>query len=203
MSSRQKCPASNHMTLAEARESGVLALWQPRRTRQNQIKGQKQLKGKPTCPNGGRHELKDSERPKLKDGEVRSMGMPFPPSVNNYWCRSADGGMHISKKGREFIDTIAALVGSNRWAGLIGNALCDVALMLTPPNRNVPHDCDNYCKAVLDALTKARVWIDDVQVKSIKVVVMPPNGLGKAEVAVRLHRQHGAVSAAELLGVNV
>lgn len=29
-----------------------------------------------------------------------------------------------------------------------------------------------------------RVWIDDVQVKSIKVVVMPPDGLGKAEVAV-------------------
>ncbi len=48
-----------------------------------------------------------------------------------------------------------------------------------------------------------RVWVDDVQVKSIKVVVMPPDGLGKAEVVVRLHRQHGAVSAAELLGANV
>jgi len=47
------------------------------------------------------------------------------------------------------------------------------------------------------------VWVDDVQVKSIKVVVMPPDGLGKAEVVVRLHRQHGAVSAAELLGANV
>jgi len=48
-----------------------------------------------------------------------------------------------------------------------------------------------------------RVWVDDVQVKSIKVVVMPPDGLGKAKVVVRLHRQHGAVSAAELLGANV
>ena len=50
---------------------------------------------------------------------------------------------------------------------------------------------------------RLRVWVDDVQVKSIKVVVMPPDGLGKAEVVVRLHRQHGAVSAAELLGANV
>lgn len=203
MSSRQKCPASNSMSLQDARESGLLDLWHPRRTKQNQVKSLNR-QHKQVCPRGGQHECRDSAEPRLMSGEVRSMGVPFPPSVNNYWHRSQDGGMHISKKGREFIDTVAALVGANRWGGLVGNALCEVALVLVPPDRKVPHDADNYCKALLDALTKARVWIDDVQVKHLRIAMLQPDGQGaRAEVAVRLHSGHVVSKASQLFGSDV
>ena len=98
-------------------------------------------------------------------------------------------------------ERLAEVIARFKPVEVVGESLseCDQCGEDIPPNRNVPHDCDNYCKAVLDALTKARVWIDDVQVKSIKVVVMPPDGLGKAEVAVRLHGGHTVTTAAQLL----
>jgi crossover junction endodeoxyribonuclease RusA len=200
MSGRQHCPASNSMSLAEARESGLLDLWCPRRAKQNQTKAFNR-RHKSASPMAGKHELQDSAAAKIKDGDVRVLSMPFPPSVNNYWQRSSDGGVHIGKAGRDFIETISKLVMINRWRGLVGDALCDLALMLVPPDRKTPHDCDNFCKATLDAFTKAGVWIDDVQVKSIKVVMLPPDvgGTGRAEVAERLHGGHTVTTAAQLL----
>ena len=199
MGSRQKCPASNHMSLAEARESGLLALWQPRRTSQNKVKSFKR-KHKPASPLTG-HELQGSELPKIKDGEVRSLSVPFPPSVNTYWAQIPNGGKCIGKAGYAFIAAVADLVLVNHWVGLIGNALCDLALVLVPPDVNVPHDCDNFCKATLDALTRAGVWVDDVQVKSIRVVMLQPEvgSQGRAEIAVRLHGGHVVTTAAQLL----
>lgn len=199
MSSRQKCPASNSMSLQDARESGLLDLWCPRRAKQNHGKSFKR-KHKPDSPVLG-SELQGSTEPKIKTGEVRSLAIPFPPSVNTYWTQIPNGGKCIGKAGYAFIAAISDLVMVNRWSGLIGDALCDLALMLVPPDVNVPHDCDNFCKATLDAFTKAGVWVDDVQVKSIKVVMLPPDvgGTGRAEVAVRLHGGHTVTTAAQLL----
>ena len=185
MSGRQNLPATNHMSLQEARDAGYLDSWHCRRATQNSIKGFKK-RHKRTSPAHG-HQLADSAKPRLTLGEIRSLNIPWAPSVNGYWERSLDGGMHIGRAGKRYIAKIADLVLANRWTGLIGDALCEVALVLYPPDNNVPYDADNYNKAILDSLTKSGVWIDDEQVKRIHVFMGQPVKSGAVEIAVRLH----------------
>jgi crossover junction endodeoxyribonuclease RusA len=185
MSTHQNLPATNSMSLAEARELGLLDQWRCRRAQNNNIKGFKN-RHKRTSPTHGHH-LADSAKPRLAQGEIRSLNIPWAPSVNGYWERSQDGGMHIGRAGKRYIKRIADLVLVNRWGGLIGDALCEVALVLYPPDKNVPYDADNYNKAILDSLTKSGVWVDDDQVKRLHIVMGAPVKSGAVEIAVRLH----------------
>jgi len=197
MSSQQQLPATNSMSLQEARQSGLLDLWRCRRAGKNQVKGFK-ARHKRTSAVGGQHHVSGSADPKLPAGVVRSLDLPWGPSVNHYWERSHDGGMHIGKAGKRYIARIADLVMVNRWAGLIGDALCEVALVLYPPDTRHAYDADNYCKAILDSLTKSGVWIDDDQVKRLHIVMGEPIKNGAVEIAVRLHVPV-VVCAADLL----
>ena len=97
--------------------------------------------------------------------------LPFPPSVNSYWrspTRGALAGRHlISARGRQYrIDAMRAINQqlNSKIKTITKNVSIDVVLF--QPN-NIRRDLDNFLKAPLDALTHARVWEDDNQVKKI------------------------------------
>jgi crossover junction endodeoxyribonuclease RusA len=196
MSSHQHLPATNSMSLAEARESGLLDLWHCRRANKNNVKGFKNRHRHHSAV--GHETLSDSAKPKILQGQVVTLILPWSPSINHYWERSHDGGMHIGKAGKRYIARIAELVMANRLAGLIGDAAVSVALVLSPPDTKLIYDADNYHKALFDSLTKAGVWVDDSQIKQIFTVLGDPVKHGSIEMAVRLHASR-SYSAAQLL----
>ena len=86
--------------------------------------------------------------------------LPFPPTVNNYYKKSAAGGRYISEKGRKFRSDVVEAISEQ-----IGNSIplddrLLVEVILFPPD-NRTRDLDNYGKALLDAITESGFWLDD------------------------------------------
>ena len=95
---------------------------------------------------------------------------PFwPPSVNHAW-RHVGNRTLISAAGRDFrreIEKYGTLLRSEKKLPLESlSAKLDVSVTLYPPD-NRRRDLDNYFKAVLDAVTHAKVWKDDSQIKQL------------------------------------
>lgn len=93
--------------------------------------------------------------------------LPFPPSINGYW-RSFRGRQIISARGRNYrvfvLDRMMDL-------GLICEDISkdiEVSITLNPPTLR-SYDVDNFCKAIFDALTHAKFWIDDSQVQKLTI----------------------------------
>lgn len=97
--------------------------------------------------------------------------LPFPPSNNTYY-RNVQGKTLISKKGREYKKLV---VDTMMRYGLAGKKLPhDLVVLIDlhlPDERR--RDVDNYGKGLFDALTEAKFWLDDSQVKQ-KTVTMQP-----------------------------
>ena len=89
--------------------------------------------------------------------------LPYPPSVNTYW-RHCRGRTFVSRAGKLYQSAVCACVGS------VKPFQSDVAIAVIahPPDAR-KRDLDNLLKATLDALTAARVWQDDNQVKRIEL----------------------------------
>lgn len=98
---------------------------------------------------------------------MRQLTLPFPPSVNGYW-RSFRGRQILSKRAREYREE--AVKAADFYGCTIAPLPLQlrVWLLLSPPDRRV-RDIDNYSKGVLDALTHAKVWADDKQVRSLRI----------------------------------
>lgn len=176
------------MTTEEFRESPMYSGFQT---------GQAKRTGRPSArPAIPPRLLVDTEQP-IEDGETIIIDLPFAPSVNEYWERAKNGHVYIGKRGLVFRQKVVELIARQELRGKCGKALVDVALILHPPNNHI-HDCDNYCKALFDALTKARFWVDDSQVKLNVVMMGKVLKKGRIEMAVRLHREM-PMGAAELL----
>lgn len=99
--------------------------------------------------------------------------LPFPPTVNSYYRAPVKGalkGKHlISESGRKFKKNVYAAVVT-QYGGIPKPVTVDVEVNITlyPPDRR-RRDLDNYNKALFDALTNARVWADDSQVKRMQI----------------------------------
>ena len=117
--------------------------------------------------------------------------LPFPPSVNTYWRRRG-ANYFLAEKGRVYrVDVLASVVEK---LGRFPEATRDQLAMeieLHPPDKT-RRDADNFLKAPIDALAKAGVYQDDVQIKRLTVEMFPSVGKpGRA--VVRLYEyQHGA-----------
>lgn len=112
--------------------------------------------------------------------------LPFPPSVNNYWRATVRPGsrfpsFYISERGKQFrTDVRAALIEAfGNYGPIDGRVKLEIAAF--PPDRRV-RDMDNFLKAILDALTAARVWVDDEQVDEIYIARNPPQHPGRVEL---------------------
>lgn len=104
---------------------------------------------------------------------VYSFEVPFPPSTNTYWRHVMTQGRPrtlISKRGRAYRDVIKQAVYTqvrSRSFVTIRDAV-HMEIDLFPPDRR-RRDVDNYCKALLDALTHAGFWADDSLVERLTI----------------------------------
>lgn len=97
---------------------------------------------------------------------------PFwPPSVNHAW-RHVGKRTLISAAGRDFRHemqkSILALRSEKKLPLESILKPLEVGVTLYPPDKRV-RDIDNYCKAIFDAFTHAKVWQDDSQVKELHI----------------------------------
>jgi crossover junction endodeoxyribonuclease RusA len=110
--------------------------------------------------------------------------LPWPPSVNMYWRGIVIGGRArtlLSEKGNKYRQRAASelLVQGLAGAGLDGRFLVDIVLCGPTKARR---DVDNFTKGIFDALTYARVWLDDSQVDDVRVTRGPVTKGGAAFV---------------------
>ncbi|STA74387.1 Crossover junction endodeoxyribonuclease rusA [Citrobacter freundii] len=99
--------------------------------------------------------------------------------------RGALKGKHlISEMGRKFKKNVYASV-VQQYGGIPKpvNVNVEVNIVLFPPD-NRRRDLDNYNKALFDALTNARVWEDDCQVKRMAIEWGPAVKPGRVEITI-------------------
>ncbi len=91
--------------------------------------------------------------------------LPYPPTVNSYWRTNYKAGKtYISKKSKEFQSKVfIACMGY-----LLIKGKVRVEVDLYPPDRR-KRDIDNPMKALLDALTKAKIIEDDSFIDQLKI----------------------------------
>lgn len=91
--------------------------------------------------------------------------LPWPPSLNGHKA-VVNGRMIMSKKGRDYIKACRYAVNS-MYAKKLSSALEITVELFPPDSRN--RDIDNYLKALFDAMTDCKVWLDDSQIKIMHV----------------------------------
>lgn len=99
-----------------------------------------------------------------------TLTLPYPPSVNKYWRHVMRGRRNVtllSAEGRAY--QAEALACIRRQLGfafrpLVGHLA--LTARIHPPDY-IRRDLDNCLKAMLDAMTHARVWVDDSQVHEL------------------------------------
>ncbi|WP_097570927.1 RusA family crossover junction endodeoxyribonuclease [Escherichia coli] len=121
--------------------------------------------------------------------------LPFPPTVNSYYRAPDKGalkGKHlISESGRKFKKNVYAAVVT-QYGGIPKPVTVDVEVNITlyPPDRR-RRDLDNYNKALFDALTNARVWADDSQVKRMQIEWGYVVKQGKVDMTISKYQRDG------------
>jgi len=108
--------------------------------------------------------------------------LPWPPSINHYW-RHARGRHYISEQGKQYRDTVQAIVAAGRSQTLTGRVA--VSIVAYPPDRR-RRDVDNVLKALLDALTHAGLWLDDEQIDDLRIVRDRVVAPGRVSVTARV-----------------
>ena len=90
--------------------------------------------------------------------------LPYPPTVNSYYVQTVRGRF-ISKKGKQFrVDVAQAIL--EQIPNVTIDYRCQVDIVVHPPDAR-KRDIDNCLKALLDAITQANLWSDDVLVDQI------------------------------------
>lgn len=95
-----------------------------------------------------------------------SFCLPWPPSENVY-RRYVNGRPLLSRDGRSYKATVAAIVRANGHDRHLAGRL-KLRIQLRPPDRR-KRDIDNSLKALLDAMQAGGVYADDSQIDFICV----------------------------------
>jgi crossover junction endodeoxyribonuclease RusA len=112
---------------------------------------------------------------------VKTIHLPWPPTVNTYWRNVPKRGVLISKRGRQYRDQV---VSSAPTLPKFGEARLSVSITAYPPDRR-KRDLDNLFKAVLDSLAKAGVYDDDSQIDHLAICRGDVVKGGRAEVTIQ------------------
>jgi crossover junction endodeoxyribonuclease RusA len=110
--------------------------------------------------------------------------IPYPMSVNNYWCHVGLKRL-LTSAARDFRQRIAAVVEAQwreEWPRPLDGRLA-LTLTLYPPDQRL-RDLDNVCKPLLDALEHARVYANDGQIDALHVFRQHVTVPSKAEVSI-------------------
>jgi crossover junction endodeoxyribonuclease RusA len=94
-----------------------------------------------------------------------TLTLPWPPTVNTYY-RHVGRKTLISKGGRAYRDAVCMAVIEQRAKRVEGRLA--VHIVAYPPDRR-RRDLDNLCKAALDALQHAGVFVDDGAIDDLSV----------------------------------
>jgi crossover junction endodeoxyribonuclease RusA len=107
-------------------------------------------------------------------GEVVTISLPWPPTVNNYWksavvknCRFPI--VYTPERVKDYRDAVGWLVKCSELPRFEEGVDLYVRILLHPPTR-VRFDVDNFAKGILDGLTKARVYADDSQIVELTII---------------------------------
>ena len=96
--------------------------------------------------------------------------LPWPPTVNSYYghaCRGKRVIPYIKKPGKQY--RLAVEEAVHEQVGYLNLDEClHVEVILYPPDKR-RRDLDNYMKALLDAMTLAQVWEDDVLIDQLSI----------------------------------
>lgn len=95
----------------------------------------------------------------------KSLRLPWPPSVNNYWVRTRFGSLAVGKKGKAFRLDVKDIVGTHSF----GSARLKVTILVNPPDKR-KRDLDNLLKSTLDALEHAGLYDDDCQIDDLRII---------------------------------
>lgn len=118
-------------------------------------------------------ERKESCRENPTETGVIELLLPYPPSVNHYYCQGKRGRRYVSADGQRFNYSVIAEVLRNRAAmGWTCRLAIEIELW---PKDNRRRDYDNPLKALNDSLMKAGVFRDDRQIRKAKITLNDPD----------------------------
>jgi crossover junction endodeoxyribonuclease RusA len=108
--------------------------------------------------------------------------LPYPPSINHYWLRTARG-MRLSDKARAYRQECLGLIKAYEGERPDPKALVKVWLRVCPPDKR-KRDLDNIIKPVLDVMQHAGLVEDDSQVVHLAVSKMFVSTGGKIDLEI-------------------
>jgi crossover junction endodeoxyribonuclease RusA len=119
----------------------------------------------------------------MSELEAAHLTLSWPPSVNNYFATVGRRRI-VSAQGKAYREEVFWIVRQQRLNGRFAGARVGISINAYEPKVKRRRDLDNILKAVLDGLTKAGLWDDDVQVDYLRVARCPADGHGRLEISV-------------------
>lgn len=102
--------------------------------------------------------------------KINRFELPYPPSINTLYWFNKYGSKFLTPKGRKFQSDALYSLSKYNYHTISGRVSVLVELHV-PDLRD--RDIDNPVKAVLDSLTKAKVYEDDKQIDFLSVIRCP------------------------------
>ncbi len=98
---------------------------------------------------------------------ILRLELPYPPSINHYYLRTATGVI-LGIKGKTYRRDVALLLHRHRDAFSADKRL-SLTINVFPPDRR-KRDIDNILKCAIDSLQYARVIVDDNQIDMLTII---------------------------------
>lgn len=106
--------------------------------------------------------------------------LPFPPTINHYYGRDRrDGHTFLTKRAHTFRKQVALVLMGEP---VFGNERLAILIEAYPPRDT--GDIDNILKPLLDALEHAGAFVNDKQIKDLRIVWRHPVMNGAVEVQI-------------------
>jgi Holliday junction resolvase RusA-like endonuclease len=120
-------------------------------------------------------------RPISDRGPV-SVTVPMPPSVNNLFATTSDGGRRRSGRYNQWRETAGNMVNASRMRRIAGPVA--IAIRLEEPNNRA--DIDNFAKTLIDLLVWMSV-IDGDDSRTVRKLTMEWANVQGAQITVAPH----------------
>ena len=124
----------------------------------------------------------DTENNTTVKSYMKTLTIPYPPSVNTYWGFKGHRRF-LTPKAKQFKTEVAQEVSHNKIN--FGLDRLEICITLYPPDKRV-RDIDNVVKSTFDALVQANAFVDDSQIDVLLINRGPVVKGGKAEIKIKV-----------------